>query len=76
MQATYHHLKILKYHIQATTRLSDKYYSHTNTYEIYGTGQGSRFSGALHVFESDPVISTLEKYCDGYNMSSHDHSIE
>ena len=74
-QLTTHTLKKTKYHVQTAKRISNDYYVSTTEVELYGSGQGSIFSGTNWLFIEDPMITTIEKEYKGCNMSSPDYSI-
>ena len=58
--------------MQPAKIISNNYYVSTNEEELYKSGQGSRFTETNWLFVEEPMITTIEKECDGCNMSSPD----
>ena len=68
-------LQQTKYHVKTVLGVSNTSYKITPEYLYYGQGQGSGHSRTTWLFESIPMIETIEKTCSGFDITSLDHSL-
>ena len=71
LSATLHQTQ---YHIKTALGVSETSYGSTTDYPHYGLGQsqGSGCARTTWLFESTPMMETVEKACKGFDISSPD----
>ena len=52
-------LQTIKYKVQTALGISKEHYQHSDTYSIFGSGQGARHSTTNWLFHSTPMTKTI-----------------
>ena len=68
-------LQQTKYHVKTVLGVSNRSYASTSSYPHHGQGQGSGHAGTTWLFESTPMMKTIEKPCTGFDITSLDHAV-
>ena len=68
-------LQQTKYHVKTALGVSTTSYASSPSYPHYGQGQGSGHAGTIWLFESTPMMETIEKPCTGLDITSPDHTV-
>ena len=64
-----------KYHVKTSLGVSDTLYGSTPDYLHYILGQGSECASTTWLFESTPMLKTVEKIYKDFGISPPDHSL-
>ena len=68
-------LQQTKSHVKTALGVSNTSYESTPSYPHYGQEQGSGHAGTTWLFESTPMMETIEKLCTGFDITSPDHAV-
>ena len=70
-----HALKAMKYKVITALGISEDHHSHSTSFPIHGTGQGSGSSGTNWLFNSVPMMKLISQICNGLEIISPDKQI-